>query len=298
MELRHLLYFKVVAEELHFRKAAEKLHISQPPLSRQIAELEAELGVRLLERSNKKVALTDAGRYFKKEVDNILSSLEECRQKLRLMQGAVSGQLRIGYISSTYQEHLTGILKEIKTAFPFVKTKLYEVPTIKQLQALEEGKLDVGILRAPVKSDKLKVISLFNDPFVAVTASARDFRPASQEELAAYLKRQPFIFFNQEYAPDFYEKLVELCQRMGFYPDVQHEANNINSILRLVEGGLGVSLVPRSIMEHYKSDALSFHELQHAGIATEVVLAYKAPASHPATEWFIEHYSAIVRQHT
>ena len=295
MELRHLLYFKAVAEELHFRRAALRLHISQPPLSRQIKELEEELGVRLFERSNKRVALTDAGAYFKQEVDRLFSRLHESKSVVREIHGAVSGQLRIGYISSTYQEHLVHTLREMRAAFPFVKTRLYEVPTVKQVKALEEGRLDVGIMRAPVNSEKLKVITLFHDSFaVAMPKAGEGF--GDMAELAIFLRGQPFIFFNQDYAPDYYRKLVEICQRMGFYPDVVHEANNIHSILRLVESGLGVSIVPHSLQEHYGCLNLTFFELRQVPITTEVVLAYRAGPAAPAVAWFIRHYAALFGQ--
>src|SRR6201986_2345708 len=103
MELRHLLYFKTVAEELHFRNAALKLFISQPPLSWQLKELENELGVLLFTRQNKRVYLTDAGKYFKEEVDIIFKRLEESKSIIRQIHKSESGELKIGYISSVYQ---------------------------------------------------------------------------------------------------------------------------------------------------------------------------------------------------
>ncbi|MES2730193.1 MAG: LysR substrate-binding domain-containing protein [Bacteroidota bacterium] len=297
MELRHLLYFKVVAQELHFRNAASKLFISQPPLSRQIKELEQELGVVLFERNNKRVMLTEAGRYFQKEVELIFSRLEESKQIMKLMHGSISGELRIGYISSTYHIHLVNSLKEIRTVFPFVKTSLYEVPTVKQVIALEEGKLDIGILRAPIHSEKLKQLTLFTDPFVVVMPRLEsDF--TTLEDIGHYLKNQPFIFFNKDYAPDYHLRLVEICQRMGFSPDIVHEANNMHSIMRLVESGLGVSIVPSSLQEQYAYLNLSFFSLSRLPIATEVVLAYNPNQSNPAIDWFIEKYTAQFKETT
>jgi DNA-binding transcriptional LysR family regulator len=161
MELRHLLYFKAVAKHLHFRNAAASLFISQPPLSRQIKELEDELGVKLFSRSNKRVALTEAGKYFAASVDNLFAQLEESKNTVRQIHlAADSGEFNIGYISSVYQPHLAEVLKALRRSFPYIKTGLFERPTIKQVEALEQGKLDVGILRAPVNSDKLIVKTL------------------------------------------------------------------------------------------------------------------------------------------
>ena len=238
--------------------------------------------------------LTDAGIYFKKEVDQLFTRLEESKNQVKEIHGAVSGQLRIGYISSTYQENLVNILKEMRTVFPFVKTRLYEVPTVKQVKALEEGKLDVGIMRAPVNSEKIIVTSLFQDSFAVVMPKvSRHFIDLA--ELATYLRSQPFIFFNQDYAPDYYHKLVEICQRLGFYPEVVHEANNVHSILRLVESGLGVSIVPHSLQEHYSYLNLSFFDLKSIPITTEILLARKAGPIPPAVEWFIRQYSDLFK---
>src|ERR1700743_2494666 len=268
MELRHLLYFKTVAEELHFRNAALKLFISQPPLSRQIKELEDELGVLLFTRKNKRVSLTDAGAYFKAEVDAIFARLEESKSIVQQIHKSESGELKIGYISSVYQSHLADVLIAMRDVFPYIKTSLFEMPTLPQVKALEQGSLDVGVLRAPIHSDQLKVHSLFFDPFVVVVPVAKG-RVKHQEKLAAYLKGSPFIFFSRDFAPHYNDKLIEICARMGFKPDIVHEANNAHSILQLVEAGLGVSILPYSLKQQYSYLKVSFVELENIPVSTE-----------------------------
>lgn len=290
MELRHLHYFKTVAEHLHFRNAANTLFISQPPLSRQIKELEEELGVQLFLRNNKRVALTDAGKYFKAEVDALFSRLEESKNMARQIHLAESGELNIGYISSLYQPHLAEVLKSMLQVYPHIKTSLYERPTIKQTEMLEQGKLDVGILRAPVYSDKLQLKTLFFDPFMVVIPGA-GVKFTSQDDLATYIKTKQFIFFNKEYAPHYYDKLVEICHRMGFKPDITHEVNNVHSILQLVEAGLGVSILPLSLKQQYANLQVSFIDLKEIPVTTEVVLAYKKLNLNAALKWFIDNYS-------
>lgn len=291
MEIRHLQYFKAVAEHLHFRNAAASLFISQPPLSRQIRELEEELGVQLFLRNNKRVVLTEAGKYFASSVDTLFAQLEESKNITRQIHlAADSGELKIGYISSVYQPHLAEILKSLRQVFPFIKTSLYERPTIKQIEALEQGKLDVGILRAPVHSDKLEVQTLFFDPFmVVVPSSGKIFSDTAT--LADFIKDKPFIFFNKEYAPHYHDKLVEICHRLGFKPDITHEVNNVHSILQLVEAGLGVSILPLSLKQQYAGLQLSFAELKDIPVTTEVVLAYKKSNLNAALKWFIENYN-------
>jgi len=289
MELRHLLYFKTVAEQLHFGNAAEKLFISQPPLSRQIKELEGELGVLLFTRKNKRVNLTDAGKYFKGEVDAIFARLEESKSIVQQIHKSESGELKIGYISSVYQSHLADVLIAMRDVFPHVKTNLFEIPTLTQITALEQGSLDVGILRAPVHSTQLKVQTLFFDPFMVVIPLVKpEFK--QQEELVAYIKNSPFIFFSKDFAPHYNDKLIEICARMGFNPEIVHEANNVHSILQLIEAGLGVSILPYSLKQQYSHLKVSFIGLENIPVNTEVVLAYKPSNQNPALKWFIEHY--------
>lgn len=290
MELRHLLYFKTVAEQLHFRKAASILFISQPPLSRQIRELESELGVLLFTRKDKRVGLTDAGKYFKTEVDAIFARLEESKAIVKEIHNSESGELKIGYISSVYQSRLADALRTMRDVFPHFKTNLFEMPTPAQVKALEEGSLDVGIIRGPVQSHRLAVRTLFFDPFMAVVPGAnRKYR--QQQKLASYLKDSPLIFYSREMAPHYYEKLDEICGRMGFAPTVVHEANNVHSILELVEAGLGVSILPYSLKQKFSHLDVSFIRLEDIPVSTEVVLAYKQSNKKPALKWFIEHYT-------
>lgn len=295
MELRHLIYFKTVADELHFRKAAEKLFISQPPLSRQIKELEEELGAQLFSRNNKRVTLTDAGVFFKAEADAILARLEESKSIVKQIHTGQSGEFKIGYISSVYQTHLAEVLKSMREVFPYIKTSLYEVPTITQVQELGLGKLDAGILRAPVHSEKLTVKSLFFDPFVVVVSS-RDMLFENHDDLVSFIKNSPFIFFNKGFAPQYHDKLIEICERMGFKPDITHEANNVHSILQLVEAGLGVSILPVSLQQQYAYLQVSFIPLNDIPVNTEVVLAYKSSNKSAALKWFIENYDGKVQQ--
>jgi len=289
MELRHLLYFKTVAEQLHFRKAAAKLFISQPPLSRQIKELENELGVLLFTRKDKRVNLTDAGKYFKIEVNAIFARLEETKVIVRQIHNSESGELKIGYISSVYQSHLADVLIAMRNVFPYIKTNLFEIPTLTQIKALEQGSLDVGILRGPVQSDQLKVQTLFFDPFVVVVPLTKS-KHQPQQKFTDYLKNSPFIFFSKDIAPHYNDKLIEICARMGFKPDIVHEANNVHSILQLVEAGLGVSILPYSLKQQYSYLKVSFVELENIPVSTEVVLAYKQGNKNPALKWFIQHY--------
>jgi len=270
MELRHLKYFLAVAEELNFTKASEKLFISQPPLSRQIMELEEELQARLFNRNNKKVELTEAGKYFEKEVKDLFQNLERISVKTKKIADNVSGEFRIAYISSIYSSVISDLIKHLKQQFPYVNFKLFEVSTTKQILALEQGKIDLGIIRSPIKSPKIKAQLWFKDGF-SVVYNKNLIQIKSEEEIPK-LKDETFVFFNKDYAPHYHDILLELCAFYGFEPQVVHESNNINSIVQLVKNGLGISIVPSNIAKNNQDAEIGFIELKKVNLFTDVSL--------------------------
>jgi len=168
MELRHLRYFLAVANELNFTKASEKLFISQPPLSRQIKQLENEIGAKLFSRAHKKVTLTEAGKFFKAEIENQLQNLDSVVLKTKKIAENISGEYRIGYISSTFSDTITNLVQFLITKYPYLNIKLYEVSTSKQVLALEQSKLDLAIVRAPLLSTKINSQLWFKDSYSLV----------------------------------------------------------------------------------------------------------------------------------
>ena len=270
MELRHLKYFLAVAEELNFTKAAEKLFISQPPLSRQIIELEEEIQARLFIRNNKKVELTEAGKYFEKEVRELFNNLDSIKVKTKKIAENISGEFRIAYISSIYSSVISELIKHLKEQFPYVNFKLFEISTTKQISALEQGKIDLGIIRSPVKSPKIKSQLWFQDGFSVVYK--KDIIQIKSENEIPNLKDEIFVFFNKDYAPHYHEVLLELCAFYGFTPKVVHESNNINSIVQLVKNGLGISIVPSNIAKNNSDPEIGFIELKKVNLYTDVSL--------------------------
>ncbi len=270
MELRHLRYFLAVAEELNFTKASEKLFISQPPLSRQIKELENEIGAKLFERTNKKVILTEAGKYFREEIVRQLEDLESIVLKTKKISENISGEYRIGYISSTFSDTITKLVQFLIAQYPYLNIKLYEVSTAKQILALEQHKLDLGIIRAPLRSTKVTSTLWFKDSYSLVFNTVNMI--IDDIEHLANLKHNVFVFFNKDYAPIYYNSLLEICSHYGFSPNIVHESNNINSIIQMVRHGLGVSIVPSSLKKSHTYPEISYLDLDNR-FSTDVLLA-------------------------
>ncbi|TJZ63510.1 LysR family transcriptional regulator [Sphingobacterium olei] len=291
MEIRHIRYFKAVADELHFGKAAKKLFISQPPLTRQIKELEEELGVLLLRRNNKRVALTDAGAYFLRECDRLLEQLERTKQQVIQVHHAETGNFRLGYISSTPKSVLAEVLQKIKKSFPYLQVQLYEMPSHMQRLALETGKLDLGILRAPIFSERLKVEKLFDDTFIL--ALPQDY-PLINE--FSQLGHETFISYNNDYAPNYHLSFLETCNRLGFTPNIAHECNTIQSILDLVHYRTGIAIVPKSVQAGYSHLAIKFVDLASLGTNTQIIMAWDHQNQNVALDDFRKWIKNYVRQ--
>lgn len=271
MELRHLKYFLTVAEELNFSKAAERLFISQPPLSRQIKELEVELKARLFNRNNKRVELTDAGKYFQIEALKVLQSLEQATLKTQKIAENVSGEFRIAYISSTLSSNISDLLQYLTKLYPFASFKLFEMGTSRQIEELEQGKLDLGILRAPVLSDRIQSKKWFTDNYSLVYNEK--YIQIPDDSAIENLGKANFVFFNKDYAPHYHDSLLQICATYGFSPNIVHESNNINSIIQLVRNGLGVSIVPSRMASNTIYKELVFTPLKRTELFTEVMLA-------------------------
>ncbi len=271
MELRHLQYFLKVAEERNFSKAAEKLFISQPPLSRQIKELETEIGARLFERSNKRVELTEAGKYFECEVRQLMLNLERITVKTRKISENISGEFRIAHIGSTFSGIITELIQHLSKQYPYASFKLFELGTTRQIQDLEQGKLELSILRGPLQSSLINTRLWFRDGY-ALVFNKNLFTIASEDDIEG-LKAATFVFYNKDFAPHYHASLMQICALYGFTPNVVHESNNINSIIQLVRNGLGISIVPASLARNHPYPELTFIKLQRPKLFTEVLLA-------------------------
>ena len=286
MELRHLKYFLALAEELHFGRAAEKLFIAQPPLSRQIKNLEEELGVELFQRTKKQVRLTGYGRFLKEEAVKLFQHVDSIKNHIRLLGEGHAGQIKIGYVGSAMHSVLPEVLSEINDKFPDIHTSMFELRNLDQIAALKDGSLDIGFIRTPITVEDLIIQPIFSEtlsvilPLLHPLAASENIR---LEDLAG----EPFISFCRNCAPGLFDCIVGLCNKEGFSPRIVHESSQINSVVRLVESGLGYSIVPTSVKHGYNV-RVRFYELDGYPERAELALAYspghRTPTSERVTE--------------
>jgi len=267
MEFRQLRYFVALAEELNFTRAAERLHISQPPLSAQIAQLENELGVKLFHRNSRKVALTDAGAAFLHDVRLIQLRLKEATQRVGHIHSGLAGRVEIGLAGSHFLGPLPQCIGELAHTHPDIDVVLNEMAPNDQLEALKEQRIDISISRQLVQDDLLCSQLLWHDPLWVAMPQAHPL--ANRPSLAlSDLSGQRLILLRPD-TSRFADKLFHLCHARGFTPQITHTVAEVPAQLSLVSAGLGIAVVPQST-RRYLAHALSFCRLDEDSLNADV----------------------------
>lgn len=246
MELRHLRYFVAVAETRHFGRAAARLHLAQPALSQSVRQLEAELGAPLLLRTTRQVSLTPAGEFFLEQARGVLTAVEDgARGVGRIAEGRL-GLVRIAFTGTAAFSQLPRIARLVKQELPGVALEIHaDLLTPAQTEGLLAGRLDLGVLRLPVGTDRLAVRTLAVEHLVLALPADH---PLTTEPAVALpdLRREDFITYAEDHSA-VNEALHRTCREAGFAPRVEHRAPGTAVLLALVAAGLGVSLVPESV---------------------------------------------------
>ena len=276
MELRHLRYFIAVAEELHFGRAAQQLGISQPPLSQQIQALEQELGARLFERTNRRVALSEAGRLFLDEARQVLAQVDKAADVARRAQLGELGEMKIGFTSSApFNSSIPKAIYAFRQRFPAVHLNLKEMSSRDVVDALLDESIEVGLMRPMSVPDGLVITELFREPLVAVINAAHPLAQGSEQGLhLAALALEPFVFFPRSYGSGLHAQLLSLARAAGFSPHFAQEAGEAMTIIGLVSAGLGVSVLPASF-QRMRIDGVVYRTLLDTDAVTAVWLAQR-----------------------
>ena len=248
MELRHLRYFVAVAEAENVTRAATKLHVSQPALSRQIHDLEAEIGFPLLARSAKSVRLTEAGRTFLTEARAVLQRAEEAVAAARARAGGMAGEIQVGYAPSLTVQILPQALRIFSAEFPGVRVMLQDLSTEEMLAQLHAGKLPLALMVQPTKKTLrgLRFEELARYPLQVAVAPAHPLarsRSVSLEKLAG----EKLIGYSQKDYPEYHDEVAALFQTVGRKPQIVQEHDGVTSLIAAVESGRGVALVPSCV---------------------------------------------------
>lgn len=239
MELRHLRYFIVLAEELHFTHAAERLHIEQPPLSRAIKELEDELGVMLFERDRRGTRLTEAGTAFLQDVRRLFTTLEQARQNVKAIGAGLRGSLRVAVSDGAIDPRLSTFLARCRAEEPEIEIRLSEVPLAEQLRGLRSGDFTIGFAHTAEAGADIVAEAVWRDPLV-IAIPARHALLGHRKVPLHALTHQPLILCDPQVCEGYCRELTRLLHPLEYEPQVVERASSLDMMLTLVGAGYGV----------------------------------------------------------
>tara|TARA_R110002020_G_scaffold240089_5_gene452737 strand:+ start:438 stop:1385 length:948 start_codon:yes stop_codon:yes gene_type:complete len=296
MELRHLRYYIVVAEQLHFGRAAKLLNISQPPLSNQIKHLEEEIGVQLLIRNNKEVRITPAGQHFLEAAKNCITTLDkEIAFTQRIAQGK-EGAISIGF-SGTMSFHLIpSIVKDFKRSHPGIDIRLQQLTTHNQVIGLIHGTIDVGFLVAPVLDKRIDNITILEEHFVACLPKSHPLATCSQIIDVSKLCDENWVMTPREAGHGYYDAIMSLCKEQNFIPNVIQTAQEQQTLVALVAAEIGVTLLPHSAT-YIKNDHVVYKEI-NSDVKKISAMAWNSSLLTDAARFFIQYIEEKINEGT
>jgi DNA-binding transcriptional LysR family regulator len=287
MELRHLRYFVAVADALSFTKGAEYLHLSQPSLTRQIKDLEAELGVRLLDRTKQRVALTEEGHSFLADAKRVLALSAEIVDSVQRLSRHEIASLSIGYVANLFYDLLPASLSAFQRALPTVSVNLFNMSCGDQFRALHDGTLDLGFVgfcdAARAAGFQHRVVATYKT--VAALNEAHPLAGKAVVKLKA-LASMFFIGMSENGYPGYRLWLTTTCRQVGFNPKVLQDVDIERTVLQSVAAGLGVALLPDQVKNLPHQDVV-FRPISPT-VPIESCLAWKAENPSPAMKTYLE----------
>lgn len=271
MELRHLRYFVAVADEQNFTRAAERLHISQPPLSRQIQDLEEELGLPLFERGSRPLQLTEAGRFFYNHATRMLEQAHAAIQTTRRVAQA-DKRLVIGFVSSTMYGALPRLVRLFRAARPGTEVQLVEMSTVDQIEALKAGRIDVGYGRIRLDDPGVTREVLREEQLVLAIPMEHDLAKSSEPVSLAEAARYPNLIYPRLPRPSFADQVLSFFRDRGVEPVAIHEVQEIQTALGLVASGMGLCVVPVGV-QRLRPDEVVYRPFVDAGMVSPIIMS-------------------------
>lgn len=299
MNLQQLRHFVVLAETGNFHKAAARLHMTQPPLSASIRRLESDLGVVLFSRDAKGVKLTAAGIGVLEQARSALFYLQQVRDVARAITTGEGGCLRVGFIGSATFSFLPRVMPAYSKRFPHVRLELHESTTEKILAAVNERKLDLGLIRYPVyRASDATIEKVEFDTLAIALPLGHPLAKRDSIPLDA-LKSESFVIYSRTEVPNLHAMVIDVCQQANFVPHIAQETVQIQTILSLVESGLGVALVPSSA-GRYAAGRIALRKL--SGVknpgTTGIAIAYRPDLETTVSRRFRETVKAALASDT
>ena len=273
MELRHLRYFVAVAEERSFTRAAQRLHIAQPPLSRQIQQLEELLGVSLFERNARPLKLTETGRFFYRHAAQLLAQTAELESMTRRV-GKIERSLSVGFVGSTLYGMLPKIIRRYRQQYPQVELTLHEMSTMDQIQALKEGRIDVGFGRIRLEDPSIRRVVLREERMIVALPAGHPLCDAKALLSLHDLLKETLIIFPKAPRPSYADQVLAAFHDRALKPSRILETRELQIALGLVAAGEGVSIVPKSVYG-LKRDDIAYKDLDDAKLVSPIIMSMR-----------------------
>jgi DNA-binding transcriptional LysR family regulator len=288
VELRHLRYFTAVAENGGFGRTSRLLHVAQSAISEQIRDLEAELGVVLFDRKNRRIKLTHEGEQFLEDSRAVLSQAEKAVANVQKSLRGEVGTLTIGFFVGGTGTFFPAIIREFRRRFPDVQVCVVEMAPAMQPQALQAGTIDVGFTRAvqPGYAALLRSEPFQTEPLYAVLPRSHSLAK-KRSVLIRELAGERFILNDRNYSPAVFDKVITLCAEAGFSPKIGATGSVSSGVIALVEAGEGVAILPQG-SRFLSSEEVAFVPLADRGARVDLVIAWSPQHERPVLHSFVE----------
>jgi DNA-binding transcriptional LysR family regulator len=286
MELRHLRYFDAVARTGNFTRAADMLGIAQPPLSRQIRDLEIELGVALIDRESRPIRLTQAGRACHDQVSRLLAGVEELRRSMRAY-ASVGGERRfvVGFVGSVMYGLMPTLIRQFRAQAPDVDIQLIELTTLQQVAALKEGRIDVGLGRIRVDDPAVRREVLYEEPLVLAAAADSPIAGSDAPITLAEIATARLLVYPSQPRPSYADQVLGLFRDHGLQPRQIEEVREVQTALGLVAADAGVAIVPLS-MGRLARDGVRFRPIAEPDATSPIIFSHRVGDSSEETASF------------
>jgi DNA-binding transcriptional LysR family regulator len=288
IDLRQLRYFLAVSEELNFSRAALRLHISQPPLSRQIQQLEDQLGVQLFIRSKTGVTLTDAGKAFLPEVKRALLQVEKAIDAARTTRGANSGKFVVGYTTVFERSAIPDVMGELRQRYPDWQFLTRGHHSINLVREVKNGTMDAAFIGLHTDAQGLMVENIIDDPLVVAMPSTHRLAPKRSISFND-LCDEPIFWFQRRLNPGFYDHCQAFFNRIDFKMNVIPEPPDHHIMLGLIAEGKGIALVPSSL-QRIKRQGVIFRKMKEEPnrLSMGITVVYAKQNTSPVLQSFLE----------
>lgn len=287
MEIRHLRYFLAVVDQRGFTRAADHLGVSQPPLSRQIRDLEIELGVDLFERDTRPVQLTEAGRLLLEQAAPVVAALDQIKPTMKRWKQARRPRFAVGVVGSILHGDMPTMIRRFRAMMPEVEVELVEMITLEQVAALKTGRIDAGLGRVAIDDPAIVREVLLEEPLMVAMPADSPLAEIGGPVPIAMLESERLILYPSQPRPSYADQVLAMLTRNAVVPSFTREVREVQTALGLVAIGEGLAIVPEALSQT-RHGSIVYRPLEGIGAVSPLILSQRATDSSTAARAFLK----------